>query len=62
MTARPAALRAAFEAAEDDMRRAGAVPGPFRDQAALAAAIARWDAAYAELPAGLASPEPEAGS
>jgi hypothetical protein len=62
MTARAAELRAAFETAEDDMRRAGAVPEPFRDAAAVAAACARWDAAHADLSAALARPqaEPEA--
>jgi hypothetical protein len=58
-----AELRAAFEAAGDDMRRAGPVPEPFRDEAAVAAAYSRWEAAYAELPAALAcpaGPEPEA--
>ena len=35
MTGRAAQLRAAFETAEDDLRRAGAVPGPFRDETAV---------------------------
>jgi hypothetical protein len=62
VTARAAQLRAAFEAAEDDMRRAGAVPEPFRDEAAVAAACARWEAAHADLSAALAGPQaqPEA--
>jgi hypothetical protein len=66
MTGRAAQLRAVFEAAEDDMRRAGAVPEPFRDQAAVTAAYARWEAAYAALSAELAGPadgpEAEAGT
>ena len=62
MTARAAQLRAAFEAAEDDMRRAGAVPEPFRNETAVAAAYARWEAAHAELSAALAEPEAEAGA
>jgi hypothetical protein len=39
MTARAAELRSAFEAAEDDMRRATAVPEPFRDEAAVTAGV-----------------------
>jgi hypothetical protein len=61
MTARAAELRSAFEAAEDDMRRTGAVPEPFRDEAAVTAAYARWEAAHAELSAALAAPASEPG-
>jgi hypothetical protein len=62
MTTRAAGLRAAFEAAEDDMRRAGAVPEPFRDETAVTAAVARWEAAHEELSAELVEPEVEAGA
>jgi hypothetical protein len=62
MTARAAELRSAFEAAEDNMRRTGAVPEPFRDEVAVTAAYTRWEAAHAELSAALAGPSAEAAA